>query len=552
MGYLFHFAAAILMLALAEGGLAQALPDSPGSAGRAVWIVVLLALVPHALGLCARRAFARGRFRRAGSLLNLIHVTPVLLFGIAVGFLGWVELVEGASGRSARLVEWPHPVLLAALSPFLVYSLLAIDARSRAGGGPPATQRGDRIFHTRMFLGAGLPIAAFVLLAWLVGLSDTVRVHIEEVSVWSAVFSAFLITTAVWSLPRMLALMWDTVPLGPSPARDLLERTARLARFRCRDVFVWRTGNLVANAAIVGLTPRQRIVLFSDALLGSLDPRELIAVYAHEIGHAQRHHVAIFGMWALGFLMAADLGLSRIGAEDELFALLLTLPVIAMWFFGFGFLSRRFELEADLYSLELTRDGDALSSALLRVGGGLHAAKRSSWRHFSTERRIDFIERAAGDPAVGRRLRKSLRLLAWAGGLTFLVASGFQLARMAGTWQLDQLTSDLRLGRYAQAEARLEHVSEPSAQLERIVSCAGELERSGRSSTEAIESAAFEALAAREAQQARDYVELLLLRGEPLDEVAEFLESPEGRALPATTPRWRARLESWLAARSVP
>ena len=63
----------------------------------------------------------------------------------------------------------------------------------------------------------------------------------------------------------------------------------------------------MANAAIVGFLPGHRTVLFSDSLLAGLPPRELAAVFAHEIGHARRHHVLVFGAWTLVFFLAGDL-----------------------------------------------------------------------------------------------------------------------------------------------------------------------------------------------------------------------------------------------------
>src|SRR5262249_6269763 len=158
---------------------------------------------------------------------------------------------------------------------------------------------------------------------------------------------------------------------------------------------------------ILGVGPRHRVVLFSDLLLAQLGPRELAAVFAHEIGHAFRRHVRIFVTWAAGFFMAADLVARHLFADSPWVSGGFVVGAMLAWYWAFGFLSRRFELEADLFSLDLLGDPGALIAALERVGGAFRDV--ASWRHFSTAARVRFIERAATDPAVGDRLRRELR-----------------------------------------------------------------------------------------------------------------------------------------------
>ncbi len=110
-------------------------------------------------------------------------------------------------------------------------------------------------------------------------------------------------------LPVGARRIWKTRPLARGPLRERLEATARRLSFRCRDLLVWDTAGLVANAAIVGFLPRWRYVVLTDALLGVLRPGEVEAVFGHEAGHAKRRHVATFfafgGAWALTVLVVA-------------------------------------------------------------------------------------------------------------------------------------------------------------------------------------------------------------------------------------------------------
>ena len=110
----------------------------------------------------------------------------------------------------------------------------------------------------------------------------------------------------------------------------------------------------------------------------------MAAVYAHEIGHAKRHHVAVFLAWALTFFMAGDLAAGWIapGPGDQWLGTGILVGSLIVWALCFGWFSRRCELEADLFSLELLGDPEAMISALERVGGKLRDV--AGWRHFST------------------------------------------------------------------------------------------------------------------------------------------------------------------------
>ena len=192
---------------------------------------------------------------------------------------------------------------------------------------------------------------------------------------------------------------------------------------------MWRTGNLMANAAIVGVSARSRVVMFSDSLLSILSLRELASVFAHEMGHAVRHHVWIFIAWAMAFFLAADQWTHLLADAGELWTSLALLGTVGLWALSFGWMSRRFELEADLFSLELLGDLEGLVSALERVGPRERDA--SGWRHFSTAKRVDFLLRAAQDPAWARRFRSRLRGITVAGFLAAGVAVWFS----ANVWK---------------------------------------------------------------------------------------------------------------------
>jgi Zn-dependent protease with chaperone function len=334
--------------------------------------------------------------------------------------------------------------------------------------------------------------------------------------VLNAVFVGLLLVVLAGLLPRLLQWTWDTAPLGRGPVRELLEAVAWRARFRARDLLVWRTGNLMANAAIVGLYPQSRVVLFSDSLLSMLGPRELAAVFAHEIGHAMRHHVVVFLTWVVAFFLGGELLISAVleGVDGggEWWAVGLGVAVFVSWFLVFGWLSRRFELEADLYSVDLLGDAPGLISALERVGGRLRDV--AGWRHFSTADRIAFIARAISDPAFVGRFRRRLRMFTLAGAVLAAVALLGHGVALAASWSRDRVVVELCLGRYGEASERVMRVEDVDEWMERLVATGARLEEElgARPTAEQLSRALESSLESGELERAATLAGLLELR----------------------------------------
>ena len=59
---------------------------------------------------------------------------------------------------------------------------------------------------------------------------------------------------------------------------------------------------MMVNACVTGILPRFRYVLLSDALIESLTPLEIAAVFGHEIGHIAHRHLLYFGFFFMGSL----------------------------------------------------------------------------------------------------------------------------------------------------------------------------------------------------------------------------------------------------------
>jgi STE24 endopeptidase len=168
------------------------------------------------------------------------------------------------------------------------------------------------------------------------------------------------------------------------------------------------------NAYVTGFLSTKRIVLW-DTILAKLNPRQVLFVMGHEMGHYVLGHVwqlillgsmiALFGAWVI-FLTAGELIAryrARFGFDD--LADVASLPLITLLFslvslvltpaiLSFG---RHVEHEADRFGLEITRDNYDCATAFVKLQQENLGMPRPSlfiklWRydHPPLGERIDF------------------------------------------------------------------------------------------------------------------------------------------------------------------
>jgi len=498
MGFLPQLLTAVALQTVAQLGLVQ------GQAS-ALWGLLLLP-APYVIGSLSRRSMLAGHFRRASVLGRILGLGSVAGFGVLVLGTNWLGLLRRWSGSPLDPESWPEPTLILAFAPFVILQVLCIDAEARMNTRPGAGRSAARGLALRMFLSTVTPLAVYLGVLGVVGAVPLARTLVEEVDLYHALFLTLLLVGMGLGVPHLIANAWRTSPLGQGPTGEILSRVAERAGFTCREVRVWHTGNLIANAAIVGMG-RRRLVLFSDALLQALGPRELASVYGHEIGHAKCRHVSIFLAWSLGFFLAADL----LAPADELWGSVFLAGALGAWILGFGWLSRRSELEADLYSLNLLGDSEALASALGKVGQRM--SDRGGWRHFSASIRMGFLKRASADPDVGRRFKSRMRLGARLGAVLLAVTGVLELRQMSEAYGPQRTRADLVLGRYPAAIARGAKLDGEWSELRALTELVADLMERGAVGGEQLEQALTEDLTRSEWVRAGGWAALLALRG---------------------------------------
>jgi Zn-dependent protease with chaperone function len=176
-------------------------------------------------------------------------------------------------------------------------------------------------------------------------------------------FVSMLLSTGLVFLlaPEMLRRVLHTQPLPDSPLRRRLEQLCRRVGMRYRDILLWHTQNNMGNAAVMGILPPVRYILLSDLLLERMDDEQIEAVFAHEVGHVVHRHMA----WYVVVILTFTLGLVALEqvanhldpvkvalneVPEDLMKVLSVVAPMAGFLVFFGFVSRRFERQADVYA----------------------------------------------------------------------------------------------------------------------------------------------------------------------------------------------------------
>ncbi len=173
--------------------------------------------------------------------------------------------------------------------------------------------------------------------------------------------------------PVLLRRILNTRPLPDSPLRRRLEAICRRAKLGYRDILLWNTDYSMGNAAVMGLVPRLRYIMMSDLLLETMDDRQIEAVFAHELGHVKHHHMGWFVVFFVVVVLAAmgpvDLFARWLGDAvahvvqkrthidrhdiDTVLEVVLGFAWMAATLAMFGYISRRFERQADVFAARM-------------------------------------------------------------------------------------------------------------------------------------------------------------------------------------------------------
>jgi len=307
-------------------------------------------------------------------------VALTLLGGVQVLATSVAERFGSGMAAQVTIVAAVAVILGAADLPFEWYRQFRIEERFGFNRMTVRLFLVDMLKSVLVAAAFGLPLLAVVL--WLMDAAG---------AYW------WLYAWAVWVGFNALVLVLYPTVIAPlfnrfEPLADVALAArigALLARtgFSSRGVFVMDGSRRSAhgNAYFTGLGRAKRIVFF-DTLLQRLQPSEIEAVLAHELGHFKRRHIAkrlafsfvssLFFLAALGWLAGASWFYQGLGVTPALdgthngVALVLFMLVVPVFTFVLApiasRISRRHEFEADAFAVAHT-SGDDLASALVKL-----------------------------------------------------------------------------------------------------------------------------------------------------------------------------------------
>lgn len=262
-----------------------------------------------------------------------------------------------------------------------------------------------------------LPFAApYLMLALLSDLLSpwlTLDLDAPSTALVSFLFFVAFMALMMVSVPPLIVGAWKCRPLPEGPIREGLEEICCRGHFRCREILSWTILKHAATAAILGVFPKYRYVMFTELMLRELSPKALQAVLAHEIGHSRHYHLLLYPFILFGGLVLAGIFGGMITPAlghwlerndmPTLLPLASLLPyaiILALYFrLVFGYFSRLFERQADLSVFSLGIQPSEMVEALHTVavlGGHIH--DQPSWHHFSIRQRIETLEEAERHP----------------------------------------------------------------------------------------------------------------------------------------------------------
>ena len=314
----------------------------------------------------------------------------------------------------------------------------------------------------RSYVLSNITFSVPVLLPWLLlsGFADLIKAlpfewparFLETTEGEVTYFLVFLLFVAVVG-PALIQKFWQCKPIETGEHRNRIEDLCRKADLDYADILYWPIfGGRMITAGVMGLIKKFRYILVTPSLLRLLEPAEIDAVIAHEIGHVKKKHLVFYLLFFVGYMLLSYLtfdmilfgiiyaepvywfinktGFEQTTVVSTLFSLVIIIVFIIYFRFIFGFFMRNFERQADIYVYTLFESAKPLISTLEKivVTSG-QSADRPNWHHFSIKERIDYLKKCEANPNYiqrhNRRVNKSIGI--YLAGILLIGFFGYQL-----------------------------------------------------------------------------------------------------------------------------
>lgn len=320
---------------------------------------------------------------RAGYPGILLHVVLLLIFTLGGGLSAlsnfWAGWLNDPLAQGMALIIGTFFIMGIAEIPLSYYRTFVIEAQYGFNKMTRGMFFTDLIKQSVLGLLLGAPLL-FCFLWLMEKMGENWWLY-----AWFAWIAFNLFVLAIY--PTWIAPLFNKfTPLEDAALKTRIEQLMNKCGFKASGLFVMdgsRRSNH-GNAYFTGFGKTKRIVFF-DTLLARLNPGEIEAVLAHELGHFKHRHVikriatsfamSLAFLWILGYLMEQSwfyegLGVSVSTVPSTAMALLLFFLVMPVFTFLFhpisSIYSRKHEFEADAYAAQ-NSSADDLIHALVKL-----------------------------------------------------------------------------------------------------------------------------------------------------------------------------------------
>lgn len=305
-------------------------------------------------------------------------VLLILTLGGLVQWLAeqWAQVIPMHPWHGAALIVTVFVLQAAVGLPLTLYRIFGIEQRFGFNKMTPKLFVIDTLKGIALAAALGIPLLLLVL--WLMSAAGGYW--------WLWVWAVLMVFSLFMQLIIPTFIMPWFNKFSPLQDPKLVERVERLlARcgFRSHGLYVMDGSKRSAhgNAFFAGFGASKRIVLF-DTLVERLEPTEVEAVLAHELGHYKLNHIkkrlavsfasSLAGLFVLGLLVAQPWFYEGLGVQMQTLPIALLLFMLVASTFGFflsplsSLFSRKHEFEADAYATQHARAAD-LVAALVKL-----------------------------------------------------------------------------------------------------------------------------------------------------------------------------------------
>ncbi|MBI5064204.1 MAG: M48 family metalloprotease, partial [Desulfatitalea sp.] len=383
--------------------------------GRVDSIPLAILLLTFVYGAICALAYSRATSLNLHRVARRLRFTALAIFIVEI-FVAHLPSYVGVDLGLKRYLLLP--ALTSLLPLFLMAAIngaLSLRASSLLRSG--VTFRGGAAFNLQGFIAfAFVPLTIIMLFNELLSSSADLNRLLTVYPVTGWLFAVVFITLFLVFTPLLIRLLLTAKPIPPGELRDRLMALCRKANVECRDLLVWKTyGATVGNAFITGIVGQCRYIFFTDYLLANLSVENVEAVISHEIGHAKRGHTTIYLLFALSYITLLTFFYERVLSsfhDNAAVAVIMLIFAVLFWVVVFGYASRRFEMEADLFGAQLVGSAIVFIQALRKIAIINNIpAEFKSLQHFSIGRRTFLLHLAETDPLYRQRMERSSRLL---------------------------------------------------------------------------------------------------------------------------------------------